>query len=316
MKLLKQLYSITATSRREKGMQAFIIERLKAMGIDYYVDRFGNISAVRGQSENYPCIVSHIDEVHQKKPNDYEIVRNGNMLYGLSPSEHRFVGIGADDKNGIWVCLKCLETFQNIKCVFFASEECGCLGSMEFDMTFFNNCRFVIECDRKGNSDCIVAINRMPLCSQEFIKAVKPEGVGYVLANGFTTDVYTLKMRGLDISCLNLSCGYYNPHTDEEMTNFLDLNWCLRFVKQIIRRCKKTYPHEDIVAKRFEKRTAKKKRRTVKSPQSVQQVYDLNETPSAVVPQDNASNNRSFRQFGEENDFFADYHDKLFLDYA
>uniref|UniRef100_UPI003AB6E2B9 hypothetical protein n=1 Tax=Anaerotruncus colihominis TaxID=169435 RepID=UPI003AB6E2B9 len=28
----------------------------------------------------------------------------------------RMTGIGADDKNGIWICLKCLESFKAMKC--------------------------------------------------------------------------------------------------------------------------------------------------------------------------------------------------------
>ena len=37
------------------------------------------------------------------------------------------------------------------------------------------------------------------------------------------TDVLELKEKGLKVSCLNLSCGYYEPHTDHEFTVKKDL---------------------------------------------------------------------------------------------
>ena len=37
------------------------------------------------------------------------------------------------------------------------------------------------------------------------------------------------------MSCVNLSCGYYEPHTDHEYTVIADLLKCQRLVKHIIR---------------------------------------------------------------------------------
>ena len=44
---------------------------------------------------------------------------------------------------------------------------------------------------------------------------------------GMMTDVLELKERGLGVSCINLSCGYYEPHSDEEFTVKKDLLNCL-----------------------------------------------------------------------------------------
>ena len=35
--------------------------------------------------------------------------------------------------------------------------------------------------------------------------------------NGLMTDILALKEKGLEVSCINVSCGYYNAHTDEEI---------------------------------------------------------------------------------------------------
>jgi hypothetical protein len=58
------------------------------------------------------------------------------------------------------------------------------------------------------------------------------------------TDVLTLKENGLAVSCVNLSCGYYDPHSDHEFIVKRDLLNCLSFVEHIIENCTKTYPHE------------------------------------------------------------------------
>lgn len=58
------------------------------------------------------------------------------------------------------------------------------------------------------------------------------------------TDVEALKERGLAVSAVNISCGYYNPHTDEEITVKRDLEKCWHLVQHIIEDCTETYPHE------------------------------------------------------------------------
>lgn len=52
-----------------------------------------------------------------------------------------------------------------------------------------------------------------------------------------------LERKGLEVSCLNVSCGYYNAHTDEEITVKKDLMKSLLFVEHIIEDCTNTYPH-------------------------------------------------------------------------
>ena len=57
------------------------------------------------------------------------------------------------------------------------------------------------------------------------------------------TDVLTLKENGLGVSCINVSCGYYNAHSDEEITIKKDLLKCLLFVEHIMEDCTDVYPH-------------------------------------------------------------------------
>lgn len=246
MELLEQLYCISSPSRNEYKMASFIIRHLKSIkDVNFRIDHIGNIYITKGIGETYPCLAAHMDEVHLSHSRNFEIVNHNNeIIFGYDKVERRFHGIGADDKNGIWICLKCIEMIPQIKCVLFVQEEIGCIGSQVADMSFFSDCRFVVQCDRKGNNDIIMKINNVFVCSNLFFKHISQKSFGYHKNHGLSTDIYQLKLNGLGISCVNLSCGYYYPHTEHEMTNIADLKNCLDYVLHIISNCLEIYPHK------------------------------------------------------------------------
>ena len=247
MELLKELYGISARTHQEKDMIAFVSQRLSDLGIVFTTDKAGNIYATKGNADTYPCIAAHLDEVHEAREKGYEVLAvRDEFIIGFNSSKREFNGIGADDKNGIWVCLKCLEKFDNLKCVFFVGEEQGCIGSRQADMKFFDDCRFVLQCDRKGNSDFISNIYGNSLCSPQFIKDASLGEHGYKEGHGMQTDVQALREKGLEISCANISCGHYYPHTPHEMTNIADLKKCLTLVEHIVENCREVYTHKEV----------------------------------------------------------------------
>jgi hypothetical protein len=165
-------------------------------------------------------------------------------VFGYSPSEKEYQGLGADDKNGLWIALKCLQTFDVIKVAFFVGEEIGCVGSSKCDMNFFADARFVIEPDRRGGSDLITEISCMDIASEAFLNSFDYASFGYKKTSGLMTDVLELTERGVGVACINMSCGYYNPHSDEEFTVISDLLNALDLVEHIITVCTDVYPHE------------------------------------------------------------------------
>ena len=246
MQLLKRLYNIYSPSGKEEKMVKFLCSYIRQLpgNISMSKDKFGNLYVVKGESESYPCLVSHIDQVsHCNHSKDFKAVETREIIFGYSPKNRRFENLGADDKNGVFICLECLKKHDAIKVVFFREEEVGCRGSSEAMMSFFDDIRFVIQPDRKGNSDLITNISYSELCSEKFLEEVEPEKWGYREENGLMTDVLTLKENGLGVSCINVSCGYYNPHTDEEVTVKKDLMKSLSFIEHIIEDCTDVYPH-------------------------------------------------------------------------
>lgn len=246
MELLKELYGISALTHQEKDMIAFVSQKLTDLGVSFTIDKAGNIYATKGKAATFPCIAAHLDEVHQAREKGYEVLFvKDEFIIGFNSGKREFNGIGADDKNGIWICLRCLEKYDNLKCVFFVGEEQGCIGSRQADMKFFDDCRFVLQCDRKGNSDFINRIYGDSLCSSQFLKDANLKEHGYKEENGMQTDVRTLRDRGLEISCANISCGYYYPHTPHEMTNIEDLKKCRKLVEHIIENCREVYTYKE-----------------------------------------------------------------------
>jgi len=240
---LKDILRIQTYSYNQWRMFAYIVRECKAKGYDIFVWD-GNIYVTKGDASKYPCIVAHMDSVHEIREDLHPLEINGNIT-GFNRVTMKQSGIGGDDKVGVFIALECLDKFDNAKAVFFRDEEVGCVGSEDAYMDFFEDCKFVLQCDRKGNSDFIVNASGTELSSKEFRNAIKPiiSSYGYSFANGMMTDVMTLKDNGLKVSCANISCGYYNPHTDNEFVNVDDVENCLNLVFSLFKDIKDEYPH-------------------------------------------------------------------------
>lgn len=237
MELLTQLYKITSKSGREDKIKSFLLDCLKDIQLKIETDSIGNLFITKGQADVYPCVAAHLDEIHI--PCKREIIINDNTLYAVDEMWNR-VGCGADDKNGLWIAINLLRSEPILKVALFVQEEklgtiAGCRGANACNLSFFDNVKFILECDRKGAHD-VVAIGKgdILLCDDKFIPQTILDKYDYQLVSGGKTDVVALKMRGLKIPVCNISCGYYNAHKNNEYTQFSELQNCLSFVKEIL----------------------------------------------------------------------------------
>ena len=243
--LLYALYAIHSMSGNEKKMRNFLKKVAKDYGAtEIFQDAAGNLLITKGKSETYPCVAAHMDQVQTLHSKDFQVVEVQGDIIGYSPKHHQQMGLGADDKNGIYICLEMLHKFDAIKVAFFVGEECGCIGSSKVDLHFFADCRYIIQPDRKGKSDLITSMFCGEVCSKEFIDAIGYKEYGYKIDHGSITDVGTLVERGVGISCLNLSCGYYDAHTDHEICVIAELENCMNFVSHIIDTLTDVYPFD------------------------------------------------------------------------
>lgn len=251
MKLLTTLYQIQSKTGHEKAISDFICAWIEKYCPEARIeaDKKGNLYVTKGSGPLYPCVASHLDQVQQ--PRDIKVVIHEGIVMGYCKKDKGTAGLGADDKNGIWICLKCLLKFDTIKLVFFVEEETGCQGSHVSDLAFFDDAKFVIQCDRKGNSDFITTACGVKLCNEDWLNVIRPllkEHHYTECLTGGLTDVKTLRSRGLKVCSCNISCGYYNPHSDYETTDIGDLINCKNLVEDIITTCqdKFEFPPEPI----------------------------------------------------------------------
>jgi putative aminopeptidase FrvX len=250
IKLLKSVLAVQSESYNSFRMFAFIVRFLKNNDIPFYVDN-GNIYVTKGHGESgFPCIVSHTDTVHEIQSN-LTVSDVGGNLVAFNTDTMEQIGIGGDDKVGIFVCLSVLSKFDNVKACFFRDEETGCNGSFLADKPFFEDVNFVLQCDRKGNTDFVTNAAGSELSSKKFKKDVSGiiKNYGYSFCNfGGLTDVVALKNIGIDVSMANISCGYYDPHCATEWVSIADvlnvLGLCSDIFKQI---GGIPYPHKEVV---------------------------------------------------------------------
>ena len=252
MELLKQLYRIHSKSGQEDPMRKFVKNYVKTTmpGVDVRQDH-GNIYITKGEAESYPCVVAHLDQVQNLHSKDFQAIDVNGKIFGFSLESMQQQGLGADDKNGIWIALRALESFPVMKVAFFWGEETGCQGSRICDLKFFKDCRFAIQPDRRGGADLINDISGLSLMSEDFHEAIEPymKRYGFKDQYGLMTDVEQLVLRDAGISCFNVSCGYHNPHTDNEYTDWAELNNTKNFIFDIIGHVTDTYPHKCARAK-------------------------------------------------------------------
>mgnify|MGYP003624747605 FL=1 len=233
---LIDILSVQSSSGKEYMMIEYIKDFItKNVPEASVVIKDNNIYVTKGSSEYYPCVVAHTDTVHDIHK-DFKVFDNDNTLFAFSNDNHQQVGVGGDDNVGLWIGLEMLLDLDIIKCAFFHSEEVGCVGSSQADMSWFKDVGYVFQSDRRGNSDFVNSIGGKSLFGRDFSDKIASvlEHHEYKETSGAMTDVEQLVDNGLDVCVANMSSGYYNPHTDSETVDFYDAENCLNLIYNLI----------------------------------------------------------------------------------
>ena len=180
-------------------------------------------------------LVAHMDTVHKKQCKTiYE--SDGNFS---SPE-----GIGGDDRCGIFIIMNII---NELKCsvLLCEDEEKGGVGARKFvnakyksvnenneptDVNYIDtlDVNYMIEFDRKGNEDAVFYSCDNP----EFTDFVINH-TGYTKAFGSYSDISTL-MPDAHIAAVNLSSGYYKPHTVDEYVAYEEMMNTVDVAKELI----------------------------------------------------------------------------------
>lgn len=180
-------------------------------------------------------LTAHMDTVHKVQVERYSIYKKGGKTIVKAKE-----GIGGDDRCGIYMILKIIHDGYRPSILFCEDEEIGGIGSNKFCKSEYiddlKEMKYLIELDRMNGKDAVFYE-----CENDEFTDFILENTGYKESWGSFSDISHLS-PACGVASVNLSCGYYNPHTTseyvvmEEMENtidvvekLLDINDCKQF---------------------------------------------------------------------------------------
>jgi len=234
--------SIPTHTSKEFRMVIFIILWARRNHIKYDYDEYGNIRLTKGElaeGEYYPCVTSHLDTVQSKQdpyihagvPLDLktERTKDGQHKISVDTNGGSAIGIGADDKGGICICLSLFKHIDKLKAYFFLEEETGCHGSDKLDKDWFKDVGYVIGYDSPDLYRAAWACSGTKLFSYDFYeKHMKEVCDRWGLTDGcfFSepyTDVKNIREK-VELICMNFGNGGYLAHSDTEYCIIEDMD--------------------------------------------------------------------------------------------
>lgn len=248
-RLLLNILYVQSSSRREERMIRFLKNHCRSKG--YKVEKnHDNLYITKGDSDLYPCFVAHTDTcAHFIPDKDYSIMKKtgAGEIYGWDKGKNDRTQVGFDDKIGIYIALKMLDHLPFGKAFFPHAEEIGCVGTGKANMSFFDDCMYAIQCDRRDAEGITDSILGVEVLSPEFKEVLKKPMAKFKrkFVSGGLTDVYTLKTKKLPVVCMNIECGYHSPHFKNDYCILSEVYATFNFVKEIVRVAgHKKYLHE------------------------------------------------------------------------
>ena len=181
------------------------------------------------------CLTAHMDTTPKVEYGKRKLVKD---IYEYEEDGKHVIhspqGIGGDDRCGVYMILKVLETTEYRPYIIFCEdEEIGCVGSSKFAKSKFINdlddVRFIVQLDRRGSNDAVFYDDD----NTEFHEWIE-EKTGYKEAIGSCSDI-SMICPECGISGVNLSCGYYNEHHDYETVKLEEMERTFEAAVTLIR---------------------------------------------------------------------------------
>ena len=226
----KHILSVPTISGKEDFFIDCIKKWCKIVGIRVNQDGKGNLYLRKGNCDGkdwVPCLCSHLDTVHRKY---LPYIQRRELLPVQIDGDRLFIedmGIGADCKAGVAICLSVMRKAKRCKCALFVEEETGMQGSRALDKTFFDNVSYVLSWDSPGGNRATKTSSGVPMFTDEFFKIIEPIYKGHGVTNWkhepFTDTVQIVKQLG--ICCVNCkNGGGMAAHTDKEDASISEMN--------------------------------------------------------------------------------------------
>ena len=169
------------------------------------------------------ALVAHMDTVFKSPPQHIYYDERKGVIW--SPE-----GLGADDRAGVFMILKILQTGLRPTIIFTTDEEKGALGAEKLVKDTkepFSELNYIIQLDRRGTCDCVF----YDCANQEFIQYV--EAFGFLENFGTFSDISEI-CPVWGIAGVNLSVGYEDEHTVSETFHIKPWFATLRKVQKML----------------------------------------------------------------------------------
>ena len=166
-------------------------------------------------------VVAHLDTVHKKLPAEI------HEKSGIIDSPH---GIGGDDRCGIFIIMNLVKELH-CSVLLCEDEEVGGKGARAFigsEYVSSLDVNYIVEFDRRGKDDAVF----YQCDNKEFTKFITST-TGYKEANGSFSDISVIAPVA-KLAAVNLSCGYYNAHTEKEYVVYKQMMNTLEVAKKLI----------------------------------------------------------------------------------
>ena len=148
--------------------------------------------------------------------------------------------IGGDDKCGVAIILTLAKlTHHPFKVVLSVREEPPFHGSTNgvsaVDPAFFSDVIASITIDKRGNDALVDRIGGVHLCNKSLIQTIKDIGetcgIKYRVQEGYTCDADKIYKY---CPAVNMSCGYYDPHSQGDYIKVPETYQTMCVVEKII----------------------------------------------------------------------------------
>lgn len=202
---LKETIKIFQDTQEELKVRLYDI-LVKKYGKNWVINKDGFLYA---KGTHPVLLVAHLDTVHKTAPKDIFINLSQTRMFATE-------GIGGDDRCGVVIILDIIEKL-NCSVLFTEDEEIGGLGATKFGKEKYDlDVNYVVEFDRKGNNDYVFYKKANPHFEEHIKK------FGFVKSSGTYSDISEIA-EDYEVEAVNLSSGYYNPHTTSEWVSFEDM---------------------------------------------------------------------------------------------
>ena len=262
--LLLDVLAIETCSREEDQLIEFLLAFFTKHGIRAWRDEIGNVYAEKGEVgtyQKYPLVVAHTDTVHRihgKKIIPKKLLLP-NYAGELKPALKGFdandnpIGLGADCKVGIGICLILFLRQPVLKGFFPVQEEIGARGAEKVDVAFLQNVGYAIEFDSPANTSSITLGNKLmfnpedenglgKIWTELLLEFSEKRETEFTLEQHSYTDIVKLRPH---FSCINVPVGYYLYHTTDEYLVEEEAFMALDLGEELIKRAGYRYYNDE-----------------------------------------------------------------------